>query len=218
MTRFLDFVCGDMIFLHHEFTKGCQWWKALLAGTSARGHSELFQARVEKEIENDSDGKARNEKQQENVHLEKILKRGSEKEGPETWEQQESAKQKPETTNEDDIEIGPSSSCPHSLKRDVTDAEMNELDDEIEIKLVEKLMQEDMKWNKSVGSDMWPEHPETRIMKVDMNDFDENSWELLRAELVVAAEKGGRSKKDAGAHVREQAGGTDGCRRKGSQR
>ena len=71
---------------------------------------------------------------------------------------------------------------------------MNKLDDEIEIKLVEKLMQEDMKWNKSVGSDMWTEHPETRIMKVDMNDFDENSWELLRAELVVAAEKGDMSR------------------------
>ena len=46
---------------------------------------------MEKEIEKDSDGKARKEKQQEkvNVHLEKILKRRFEKEGPETWEQEE---------------------------------------------------------------------------------------------------------------------------------
>ena len=39
---------------------------------------------MEKEIEKDSDGKASKEKQEEkeNVHLEKILKRRFEKEGP----------------------------------------------------------------------------------------------------------------------------------------
>ena len=73
-------------FLHHGFTEGCQGCKALLAVSPARGHSELCWARMEKEIGKDSDGKARKEKQEEkeNVHLEKILKRRFEKEGPET--------------------------------------------------------------------------------------------------------------------------------------
>ena len=45
-----------------------------------------------------------------------------------------------------------------------------------------------------------------------MNYFDEKSWELLDAKLVVAAEKEevSRFKKDAGVHVREPAGGSDG--------
>ena len=60
-------------FLNHEFTEGCQGCKALLAGSLARGHSELSRARMDQEIEKDSDGKARKEKQEEkeNVHLEK---------------------------------------------------------------------------------------------------------------------------------------------------
>ena len=54
----------------------------------------------------------------------------------------------------------------------------------------------------------------------DMNDFDENSWELLHAKLVVAAEIEDTSKfkKDAGVHVREQAGDRNGCREKSSRK
>ena len=128
-------------FLHHGFTEGCQGCKALLAGSPARGYSELCGARVEREIEKDSDGKARKEKQEEkdNVHLEKIVKKRFEKEGPETWEQEESAQKKAKTTNKDDVETGPSSSSHHSLKRDATGAEIDKLDDEMEITLV--------KWN-----------------------------------------------------------------------
>ena len=47
------------VFLHHGFTEGCQGCKALLAGSPARGHSGLCRARMEKEIEKDSNGKAR---------------------------------------------------------------------------------------------------------------------------------------------------------------
>ena len=147
---------------------------------------------MEKEIEKDSDGKARKEKQEEkeNVHLEKILKRRFEKEGLETWEQEESAQKKPKTRNKDDVETGPSSSSHHSLKRDATEAEIDKPDDEMEITLVEKLLQEDMKWNQSLRSDMCTtEHPDIRRMEVDLNYFDEKSWEPLDAKLVVAAEK-----------------------------
>ena len=179
-------------FFHHGFTEGCQGCKALLAGSPTRGHSELCRARMEKEIEKDSDGKARKEKQEEkeNVHLEKILKRRFEKEGPETWEQEESVQKKPKTTKAEDVETGPSSSSHHSLKRNATEAEMDKPDDEMEITLVEKLMQEDMKWNQSLRSDMCTtEHPDMRRMELDMNYYGENSWEPLDAKLVVAAEK-----------------------------
>ena len=65
----------------------------------------------------------------------KILKRRFGKEGPETWEQEESAEKKPKTTNKDGVETGPSSSS-HYLKRDATEAEMDKPDDEMEITLV----------------------------------------------------------------------------------
>ena len=82
------------------------------------------------------------------------------------------------------------SSSHHSLKRNATEAEMDKPDDEMEITLVEKLMQEDMKWNQSLRSDMCTtEHPDMRRMEVDMNYYDENSWEPLDEKLVVAAEK-----------------------------
>ena len=56
------------------------------------------------------------------VHLEKILKRRFEKEGPETWEQEESVQKKPKTTKAEDVETGPSSTSHHSLERDATEA------------------------------------------------------------------------------------------------
>ena len=100
--------------------------------------------------------------------------------GPETSEQQESANQS-----------RPSSSSPHSLKRDATEAEMDKLDDEMEITLVEKLIQEDMKWNKSVGSDMWTEHPDTGMMDVNMNDFDEKQLGTFARKVGCRSGKGG---------------------------
>ena len=76
------------------------------------------------------------------------------------------------------------------LKRDATEAETDKPDDEMEITLVEKLMQEDMKWNQSLRSDMCTtKHPDIRRIDVDMNYSDEKSWEPLDAKLVVAAEK-----------------------------
>ena len=63
-----------------------------------------------------------------------------------------------------------------------------------------------MKWNQSLRSDMCiTEHPDMRRMEVDMNYYDENSWEPLDAKLVVACGKGGDDEvqKDAGVHVRE---------------
>ena len=191
-----------------DFLNHCQGCKALLAGSPARGNSELCWVRMEKEIEKDSDGKARKEKQEEkeNVHLEKIPKRRFEKEGLETWEQQESAKKKPKTTNDDDIEIGPSSSGHHSLKHDATEAEIDKPDDEMEITLLEKLTQN----SRSVMCTT--EHPGIGRMEVDMNYFDEDSWEPLDAKLVVAAEKEemSRFEKMQVVHIREQAGGRDG--------
>ena len=42
-------------------------------------------------------------------------------------------------------------------------------------------MQEDMKWNQSLRSDMCTtEHPDIRRMEVDMNYFDEKKVENLR--------------------------------------
>ena len=63
---------------------------------------------MEKEIGKDSEGKARKEKQEEkeNVHLEKILKRMFERDSRDMGI---IGKKKPKTTNEDDVEIGPSS-------------------------------------------------------------------------------------------------------------
>ena len=59
--------------MSYEFAEGGPGCKALLAGSLARGHSELCRARMDQEIDKDSDGKARKEKQEEkeNVHLEK---------------------------------------------------------------------------------------------------------------------------------------------------
>ena len=66
------------------------------------------------------------------------------------------------------------------MKRESTEAEIDKFDDEMDITLVKELMQEDMKWNKSLGSDMCTtEQPDLRRMEVDMNYFDENSWEPL---------------------------------------
>ena len=86
------------------------------------------------------------------------------------------------------------------MKRDASEAEIDKPDDEMDVTLVEKLMQDDMMWSQSLRSDMCTtEHPDMR-KEVDMNHFDENSWELLDAKLVVAAEKEemSRFKQDAG--------------------
>ena len=51
-------------------------------------------------------------------------------------------------------------------------------------------MQEYMRRYQSLRSDVCTtDHPDIRRMEVDMNYFDEKSWEPLDAKLVVAAEK-----------------------------
>ena len=93
-------------------------------------------------------------------------------------------------TNENDIETSPASSCFRSLKRDATEAVMDEYDIEMEIILAEELLQGDMKRNRALKSDSCETDPHTRENEVQYETRSlASSWESLNEKLTVVAEK-----------------------------
>jgi hypothetical protein len=62
--------------------------------------------------------------------------------------------------------------------------------EDVEVSMVERLMQEDMKWGINGVSDMCEQdHEDIRRIETDMQYYDENTWEALDPEKVAQGEK-----------------------------
>ena len=63
-------------------------------------------------------------------------------------------------------------------------------EEEMEVSLMERTMQEDMKWGDKIVSDMCePDNEDLRRAETDLKYYDENTWEELDTEKVMEAEK-----------------------------
>ena len=60
----------------------------------------------------------------------------------------------------------------------------------MEVSMVERTMQEDMRWSEGLVSDMcMPDNADLQRSEIDLQYFDENTWEELDSAKVVAAER-----------------------------
>ena len=68
--------------------------------------------------------------------------------------------------------------------------EMENDEEEMEVSLMERTMQEDMKWGDKTVSDMCePDNEDLRRAETDLKYYDENTWEELDTEKVMEAER-----------------------------
>ena len=205
-------------FLEHGFTEGCPGCQALIAGTTARGHSEPCRTRMETAVSSTEQGKRRREQQEEKENQEaarrmerddNLQKRIRAEEPPSS-----SSPADPVAVQSSGTEGGSSSSTGVVRMREEssdTDAPRRELlqrlrktpaqgekrpheGDAGEMDVSEvTLFQDDFQWpieEVTVASDMTaPEDPEVRRLVTDMQYYDENTWEWLDPKLVVEGER-----------------------------
>ena len=154
-------------FLTHGFSEGCPGCQALIAGTPARGHSERCRTRMCEAMKETDDGRERKERQLEKEN--EVIAGKLEEEYGEADAERRSKKAR--------VEEGGGSSSPQGPM-------------DMEVSLVERVMQEDMRWRIGAVSDMcMPEEEELMRSRVDMEYFDENTWEALDAENVMEGER-----------------------------
>ena len=202
-------------FLRHGFTEGCPGCRAMIAGSTARGHHEACRQRMESAIAADSEGQERVERQNSKVtdHMARVLEKRFSQEDAERRRQEQQPK-KPRQTDpvpEKRSQDEPGEENPKRSKRSESsnsskrhpEAAPDELHDEKRLRSAtsdseemalnldcEAAMQEDMEWGIGAVSDMCQKDPaELNRETAQFNYHDENTGEVLDPSLVEAGER-----------------------------
>lgn len=198
-----------MDFLTHGFTEGCVGCQALIAGTTARGHTEACRERLNKALEETEDGRQRRERQfeKEDEFLARKLeedcgasdagqrakKARMEQAGPGTSGASGSGgpgKRKDQGEDRDQSATS-AAKVPRGAEETRGQKREHECEEpEMEVSVVERTMQEDMKWDERAVSDMcMSKDIELRRSETDLQYYDENTWEELDPAKVVEGER-----------------------------
>ena len=185
-------------FIEKGFTGGCPGCQAILEGRPARGHTEACRKRMEELMKNTPDGQDRLKRQRDrwNEQLDRLL----EAQNPETQ-----ANKKLKIDSDISSEGGPEEQV--KSKRDVDDEDEgtakrprhlggdepntdSQGDQQMETNLIERLFQDDFKWNLNNVEDMCEKDDQELKQKMaDYSYFDENTWEELDPKQVAKGEK-----------------------------
>ena len=199
-----------MDFLKHGFTEGCVGCQSLIAGTTARGHTEACRERMNKALEETEEGRQRRERQyeKENEFLARKLEEdsgaggGAEQLAKKARVEQAGAgtssasgsggsgkrKDQGEVQDQEDTLAAKAQRGAEEMRGQKREHEREE--SEMEVSLVERTMQEDMKWDEMRVSDMcMPDDMDIRRGETDMKYYDENTWEELDPVKVVEGER-----------------------------
>ena len=194
-------------FLNQGFTEECVGCQALISGAEARGHTEACRERMNKALENTDEGRIRRERKhkRENEalakHLEKEFGGNDEERSRKVARQVEQAtgSERPKRKFEDDVQdrsaisswenVSTKSQKGLILQRgQKMSAEDEEKD--MEVSIMERTMQEDMRWDMMEVCDMcMPDNEDLRRSVTDMKYFDENTWEELDPERVAEGQR-----------------------------
>ena len=198
-------------FVAHGFTEGCPGCQAIIAGTTAKGHTEACRSRMESALKTTEDGRQRRERQElkENEAFARILQKEDERNAKKAKtaddnqtatsaaapaSRSSSSKRWADADEEEDDNDefqGPPAKL-HRGGEQLENKDKDEVDagEDMDITNAEEnLYQDDMKWIINEVSDMCiPEDPTVRNMMEDMAYFDENTWEILDQRLVEEAE------------------------------
>lgn len=196
--------------LEHGFTQGCLGCQALISGATATGHLEGCRNRMEADISASVAGRARRERQVESEN-EKLARRLEREFGAKDAERQSKKQRRASIDSRGPpSHAQPSSSSSSSsfsptlaqTSKKQTDSDLQwgvysekrsrkeDPDEDATMSLVERLMQEDVRWTVSEIGDMCaPECPEVQRCIADMSYYDEVTWEVLDPVKVERGER-----------------------------
>ena len=198
-------------FLEHGFTEGCPGCQAIIAGASARNHSEPCRTRMEAAVTSTETGKRRREQQEEreNREIARRMERDDDK-AKRARENKPSSSSSAAAADVGDSSASASGGGVVRKREDEPDVcgdlvqksrkspaqgEKRPLEDpekegpNMEISEVMKF-QDDFKWEIGEVSDMTePDNSEVRQFVTDMQYYDENTWEELDPKQVAVAEQ-----------------------------
>ena len=201
-------------FLVHGFSAGCLGCQALIAGTAARGHTEACRDRMNKAMEETAEGRVRleNQTEKENTVLARMLEMHDEEQAAKRMRTEApSAAAAAAAADPSSSAAAPAATTKKARWADVMDDDDDqdngweglaakirkkgvpgELadDEDMEVSMLEKTMQEDLKWNGKEVSDMCDKvGAEVHRVGTDMAYYDENTWEELDPVKVMEGEQ-----------------------------
>ena len=198
-------------FLKYGFTEGCVGCQAMIAGTNPRGHTEACRNRMNKALQETDEGRQRLERQseKENEYLARKLEEncgGSDAgqaakkarveleglggSGASSSSSGGPGKRKDMSEDPDQVSLS-APKVPRAAEEERgKKRQLEDEEPEMEVSIVERTMQEDMRWSEGLVSDMcMPDDADLQRSEVDLQYFDENTWEVLDSAKVVAAER-----------------------------
>ena len=194
-------------FISKGFTEGCAGCKAILSGGPVRNHSEVCRQRMEGLMKDSSEGQARLKRQvdRENEYISRFMEKQDEeaqarkKPKPDisasTEGGAEGGQQQPMEVAQVPAVHGGSASSSRERPPDDSIPKRQKIEPEhdenpMETSIVERLCQDDMRWNLHNVEDMCEEEdPELQRKIADYSYYDENTWEELDPKLVAKGEQ-----------------------------